>query len=337
MNMFDYKACLPFNREQFAQAAAGYDFVLSTLSCGLTCEGRSFSRVAFNEDGTTLPTGTWEIVDGRLCLRFDMVSPFQAQLDCVGTVNDSFFFGSTMQLTSQRYIMHAFNALGNTTLKVGIAVASCHQYRDFTMKRFVRSMGEAGVPEEQVIFFVGDVPEERYAGETDYKGVRVIADQWTAREYTPLVALARNEALRSTADYWLVLHDTCEFHPNFRNQLDQLDVGLDYEVIFALDPQHPQTTNIGLYASTFIERIAGTLEGLVLTPNQSIKHRGVSLCNLARLFCRANGEANQGMISIQGKKDVYGSGTERHSVHLREMGIIKNTTLMASDRSRDRA
>jgi len=336
MNTFDYKACIPFT-EDFIEISIGFTFVLSMLRQDGECE--SFSHVQFCKGGETIPSGKWEIIDGALCFNLDNFAERHFHMDCVSSINGSLFLGSTKANGSGRPTLHCLQKISDSQVKVGIAVASCHDYREFTLKKLIRSAKASGVSLDDMVVFVGGVPDEKDE-ESQYRGVKIVAHEWSARDYTPLVSLARNDELRSKFDMWLLIHDTCEFSENFYSQIGKLDIGMNYDVVFALNPHSKESSSsIGLYSSDYIKKSAELLETSVSTSNATIKHRNdfeKGLAMRSGIYCMANGAANAGTTNVRGKRDFYGTGTERHAVHLRDIGIIKNTTMWSSDRSKDR-
>lgn len=240
----------------------------------------------------------WEVVDGVLIVLDERMSPVYV-VNSVEVANNKAFLSGEMPRSASRMVMYEKQ---NLETNFQIFVSSHATYEEVAVPRLIRSLVREGVPMEQVTVVVGGCEEEGLAVvEQGYTRVALVENLMGC---TALSYLA-TQSFDMPADYALVLHDTCEVVPGFRQTISQLDVGLPYDLVEGM-------REISLWSKGFLKRIAGT-SCLAASPYE--------IFTMVNAMCRLNRKVGQ--PNLLRSRDVYGAGVKRDVLELPELGVRK--------------
>jgi len=187
----------------------------------------------------------------------------------------------------------------------GVCVSSHLEYEDKTIEPLLKSLKKTGFEMSKVLVVVGG--DARGDGETKRDdGVRIIRN---GSKMSGFVGLS--EAMKTDGfEYWLLVHDTCDFEKEFVSKLSTIDVGLRPDVIL-LRPVEDHS-EMGFYSSAFLKR-----SGKVLT-EWSTHTLLTAIMAATSIMTVAKGK-----ISEDGDRDVYGTGVKRRVLTISSVGIRK--------------
>ena len=187
-----------------------------------------------------------------------------------------------------------------------VCVSSHVGYESKTLEPLLKSIRKTGFGMDKVVVIVdGDPRWNEWAGKRD-DGVTVLHSNADAMGFAGLLAVGRC----AESEYWLLVHDTCEFERDFVGRMSGVDVGLLPDIVFLCPPS--QGNEMGLYSGAFVSEcgvdISATRPGELLG---AFMHR-------VRVMVVASGK-----VEVAGEKDVYGSGFPRKVVRMASVGVRK--------------
>lgn len=262
------------------------------------------TSVTFKGDGTYDGgiTGLWEIKDGQLVMS-DVWKKPMFFFRGAETRNGSVFLTGEPLMEARvsgfvRSVLYPSKQLGDN---FRICISSHADYMDDTIPRLLRSLSRLSFPKDRVLIVVGGVKEP----------IAEVVDGWSRRSvtqnfdgYTALAELVANPV--DFDGYWLLLHDTTEVSETFLSVMQNIDVGLNYDMLI-------RYAEIGLYSSAFI-RLLGAQNAF----NVKVIKKDC-LSDFSSLWCELNSTSNTHAAT----KDVYGTGTQRDVIYLGDFGIKK--------------
>lgn len=211
---------------------------------------------------------------------------------------------------------------------IGICISSHISFYQTTLPRLLGSLEKGGIEREDVFVTVGGVPDPRSEtgygeGRTDFFCHRIDFVTHNSFDFTALINVVESGTQR---DYWLLLHDTCEAGPLFR---ERLSAGMpeDRPPTVCLQKRLP-SANIGLYARGYLAAMADLLPHL--------KDRGKSFYMFTEdvLFIdrrRHYFQDTEASETIKGYEDVYGTGTQREVLYYEALDLYKFKANIAAD------
>jgi len=288
---------IPFTEKSVKEEICGRRMVEATKKA-------STSEVNAEREFVLEENAGWRIEGGVLCLVNERDSVVD-EINCVEVAEGVTFLGGEALHRPLRVIVYEREALGTD---YRIVVSSHVGYEEKTISRLVRSLVREGGPEDCITIVVGGGEEEGQV-EVTGKGYNRIEVKGNLMGLTGIIPLLDGR-LEIPTGHVLMLHDTCEAIPGFRQRIESLDVGIPYDMVQGL-------MEIGLWSMNFIRRL-GKMQGLTLekvNPYNLFEtlmsyrqfHRKVSNPNVLR------------------SKDVYGAGVPRQVLELEDLGIKKYT------------
>jgi len=251
-------------------------------------------QVAFGEDGQTGDSvWRWHVKDGMLRLG-DGLRRDILVFDGLCLVNGSVALsGRRCAILESRVLLCRRVAL--VERGCGILVSTHVDYLETAVPRLLRSLTSAGVDKERITVVVAGAEEEQTIEGVECVAVPDREDLWG---YVGL--------LKASDDYpyWLLLHDTCEATQTFVDNLDNLDVGLNYDVV-KMGPD-----GLGVYSWDFLKKFS--FDGNAIEVGRRL--------DMSSALCRVAVHGHEKVLTAN--KDVYGTGQRRkvveHPVGLRK-------------------
>jgi len=260
--------------------------------------------VTFSADGTYSGdmSGLWEAKGGQILLSDSWKKPMFAFCGAETRNGSTFLIGDTFLEAHVsgfvRSVLYEAKPLGDN---FRICVSSHKDYAGETVPRLLRSLSRIAFPKERVLVVVGGSDECKSHSPEDWPHLHVTHNQ---DGYTAMVALASN--MPDFDGYWLLLHDTMEATDDFATKIAAIDIGLNYDMI-------SRYSEIGLYSSSFIR----LLNSNHVFDNKAVKKESISA--ISRMSSELSGGENQHAAT----KDVYGTGTKRDVIYLKDFGLKK--------------
>ena len=188
--------------------------------------------------------------------------------------------------------------------KLGICVSSHAQFADTAIPKLMKSVAASSFPPSKVVIIVGDSKTNDFS--VHPSGAKLIETQKNLLGFT---ALSEAHELQG-ADYWLLLHDTCDVLPDFQKQIGAVDVGLNPDIVTFVKTE--QRLEIGLYSNKFVHSArVGEI-------------RGKSYEHMAEVHRQANIILDtENAIKYLPPRDIYGEGVKRETVVFPSLGVRK--------------
>lgn len=205
--------------------------------------------VTFMASGRTAEGWQWRVEDGGLHIAddtgrtrfsFNGVELVNGRVVAVGL--------EVANRVARRVVMCAKDKISD----VEIRVSSCKKHGEI-VPVLLKSMRRDGVPDDQVTVIVGSVP---YAEEFDktFDNIRYVSDERDMRGFTALSCgrgpAAAGEQLVEEDKRYMLLHDTCQVGKGFHQWLENVDVGLNPDIILLRPPE--EGLELGIYSGSFL-------------------------------------------------------------------------------------
>lgn len=312
----------PFSNDKVKTSLCSKKFVFSNVekNCFL-----HRAIITFYENGIVdgLPVESfWEIDGGVLSLK-DNKRKTSFSFDMLKVINNSvFLYGRDHENKNNWVSLYPQLSLADSGKKVKYVISTHVTYWDITKRRLIRSLSRAGINNDDLLVVIAGGDEIK---EYKEKGIEYIQTTHNSWEYTALIELGRRK--RTDADWWFLLHDTCEADTNFEDMVSKFDIGMNYDVVYGVPTPVLGQFNIGLYNIDFLIRESDFFSGLKdITKAEGIKveldrgHLGIK--SKALLVSVVNG-LNASRTRITENRDVYGNGVERQVYYLTACGLYK--------------
>jgi hypothetical protein len=186
----------------------------------------------------------------------------------------------------------------------GVCVSSHVDYEKSTVEPILKSLRKTGFDMDRVVVVVdGDKRWEDWGDDRADK-VRLVRANANAMGFAGLLGVSQGP------EYWLLVHDTCEFERGFQDKLESIDVGLEPDVMLLFPPE--DRNEMGLYSSRFLSSC-----GVDIHATQPRNLFG-AFAKSARSVVVVPGKRE---VMVQ--KDVYGGGTKRKTVKIEAVSLKK--------------
>lgn len=289
---------LPFTESSLTDMI-GKTFVLASNFRG-NSEYHFIKEIIVGEDGQCNDGISFRVMNGALFM-FDRKSLF-AKFSETGTNGHAVFaLGySTHEVSKtgfERFVLYEKILLSSVSL--GICISSHVDYEKKTLPVIVKSLNNTGFDKSRVLIVIGG--DKRNDGtESVEDGILVVRKSVQSMGFNSL-----NETTKIPGmDYWLLLHDTCEFEKDFVEKIKNIDIGLHQDVITLR-----QGSEMGLYGTHFI-RSCGIEFGTTV-------YDGLPVVLRAANTMTAFDNHDTGK-----EKDIYGDGNKRKIIIL-PVGVKK--------------
>ena len=246
----------------------------------------------------------WEVDDEALHLRDERGSKTHLINGIEVCKGVKYFTGETYRVSScggqLRMLLYERKSLGDD---FHIVISSHVDYETETLPRLIRSLHREGIPDEKITVVVAG---SHRGSATMVKGYKRVAFEGNFMGCTGLAYMMGHHEIEE--NNILLLHDTCEADIGFKDKIENLDVGLPYEVISG-------HLEIGVWSRAFLERMKD-IEGMNLNviSTYQVYNALIDMCVLAK---------NLGEGNFLRAKDVYGTGIKRQVMELPLLGIKK--------------
>lgn len=208
-------------------------------------------------------------------------------------------------------------------MRIRIAVASCKAFSEKTLPILIPSLLKAGVPPDDIVIFEGGHAHEAQLAST--------VEHWLVThnsfEYTPLIEVALREM---PADYWFLMHDTCEVGPAFLDRLYGIPDTLPAKVAMRSFP----SMSMGAYRYDYLLR---QTKPLLEARNFDLSHEGMKakkawgLHREDHILWRDHTETTFVYPRIDGHPEMlvkelpnpYGSGVVRRAEYFPSLDVTK--------------
>jgi len=248
-----------------------------------------------------------QVVDGVLrIIRDNMAFCDFDGLECRrGTV---YAVGRRLDMESRsgfdRMVLYEKKTLDLKTCK--ICVSSHVDYENTTIPILAASLKKAKFDLNRVQVVVGGDP--RNDGKEELKdGIKIIRTGLKAMGFVGL----SNAGQEDGVDYWMLVHDTCDFERDFTEKLASVEVGLEPDVVLIFPPD--QKNEMGFYSSKFLRSTC--LDVSEVKPDMLFDWMMMKAAIVM---------VKEGKNEVLGEKDVYGGGMPRKTVRVVSMGLRKH-------------
>lgn len=188
----------------------------------------------------------------------------------------------------------------------GVCVSSHVHYESKTLEPLLKSIRKTGFDMGKVVVMVDGDPKWNGWSDDRADKVTVLRSDADAMGFAGLLAVGRT-ALEP--EYWLLVHDTCEFERDFVEKMSKVDVGLEPDVVL-LD----KGSEMGFYKSEFVKGCGVDIEDTMPAALFGAFMRKALVVTVA-----------DGKVERLGEKDVYGTGRARKVVRMASVGLRKFT------------
>ena len=193
-----------------------------------------------------------------------------------------------------------------TTQNCGVCISSHADFEGTTIPVIVQSLKKAKFDLAKVLVVVGGDPRND-GKEEEREGLKVVRTKSDAMGFVAIPEIGRIAG----PEYWLLVHDTCEFEKDFVEKLESIDVGLGPDIVLLMPID--RKNEMGFYSSKFLQSNSGIVgearSGLLF---QMFMHKAAIVMT-----------AKDGNVEVLGNKDVYGTGNVRKMVRMPAVGIKK--------------
>ena len=197
-----------------------------------------------------------------------------------------------------------------TQADMGICISSHISYREKTVEPILKSLRKTGFDMSRVVVVVDGDKEWRGWQDERADDVKVFHHNADAMGFAGLLGLGITE-WSSVAPYWLLVHDTCAFERDFMDRVQNVDVGLNPDIVLLYPPE--QKKEMGLYSTDFVKNsrvdIEKTKPGLLFDAFMTEAQVVISV---------------DSKVEVLGEKDVYGLGIKRKTIRLASLGLRKH-------------
>lgn len=188
----------------------------------------------------------------------------------------------------------------------GVCISSHVGYESTTIPVLAQSLKKAKFDLSKVMVVVGGDPR-RAGDEEEIAGLKVVR---TGSDSMGFVA-ATEAAKKDGPEYWLLVHDTCEFEKDFVEKLELVEVGLEPDVVLLMPID--RKSEMGFYSANFMKSASVSVSemrpGLLFS----------TFMNKAAIVMTVR----DGKTEVVGEKDVYGTGIVRKIIRMPSIGIKK--------------
>jgi hypothetical protein len=193
-----------------------------------------------------------------------------------------------------------------TTDACGVCVSSHAGYEKDAIPVLLQSLKKAKFDSSKVLIVVGGDPRNEGKEETR-DGIRVVRTGSDAMGFVAVPEAGKTEG----PEYWLLVHDTCEFEKDFVEKLATVEVGLSPDIVLLMPAD--RKNEMGFYSAKFLKSVsvsvAEVMPGLLFP----------MFMNKASIVMTLK----DGKTEVMGDKDVYGTGNVRKIVRMPAAGIRK--------------
>ena len=242
-------------------------------------------QIVFGEDGQTGHDiwHRWRVRDGVLCLCDKEFRRDSFVFDGLILVNGSVALSGHLSVCLESRVL-MYPRISMKERGCGILVSTHVDYLEIAVPRLLRSLASVGVSPERIRVVVAGAKEDQTLDDVECLAVPDRQDLWG---YVGL--------MKATDDYpyWLLLHDTCEATQVFMDNLNDLDVGLNYDIVTM------GANGIGVYSWDYLQGLS--LEGNAIDVGRRL---GMSSA-LERIVVHGADKV------LTAGKDVYGTGQRR--------------------------
>ena len=205
----------------------------------------SFLRtITFLDNNRTAQGGQWKVKEEILHI-MDDTGDIQFSFDGVGIIKGRFtavgFQVANVQM--KRVVMKEYTPLPNKIWE--IRVSSCPAHSSKILSALLKSLRREKISESRIKVVVGSIPySERFKSEI--KKVEVFSSEQNLKGFTAV----QNTMNIDPCKYYMLLHDTCKVVEGFKEWINNVDVGLNPDIILLRPPE--EGLEIGLYSGSFL-------------------------------------------------------------------------------------
>jgi hypothetical protein len=145
-------------------------------------------------------------------------------------------------------------------MKIKFAISSHIGFYNYTYPILIPSLIEAGVPHEDIYFFIGG--NENYS-QQNKDNINIWNAPHNSIDFTGLISIIE---LGLESDYWFLLHDTCYVGPNFYKCIQEHNHNKD-TVSLSFD----LSMNIGSYKQSYLSKRKNEILSFKNTDDNSLQ------------------------------------------------------------------
>ena len=204
--------------------------------------------VTFMAKGNTAQGWHWRVLESILYI-MDDTGDIQFSFNGVEILNGKVVIVGVKLANGaeKRIVMREHIPLSNKDWK--IKISSC-QANHKILSKLLKSLKKDGVPDSKIKVIIGSVP---YVKEfkSKFRDIEFRSSEQNLKGFTALGTLVAGEdQLVEYGKYYMLLHDTCMVVSGFHKWLDNVDIGLNPDIILLRPPE--EDLELGIYSGDFL-------------------------------------------------------------------------------------